>query len=213
MTADYSSRPGPRTDLDARPKLIETAERLFGQAGVQAISLRAIGREAGLSSAGVLYHFPTKPVLVSAVVRRRSEELGALIRKNIQALLETGEPLGTRPIVDAVLTPMVELINSDPVGGLNWFKLFSELAHANDEAWVAAVQTPTDLAGLFREAVVRAVPDVDSEDARVRLSIAMFSMLTSLANADRGNIGSDGCVRAAFVEQLARFTAAGIAAD
>ena len=52
--------------------LIETAERLFAERGVNAVSLREIGAEAGQRNTGaVRYHFGTKEALVNAVFEHR----------------------------------------------------------------------------------------------------------------------------------------------
>lgn len=213
-----SSRPGPRTDLDVRAVLVATAERMFGSDGIGAVSLRAIGREAGVSSAGVLYHFPTKDLLVAAVMRSRGEDLGRQVRANFNALLEMEGAVTTRQVVDAILVPMVELINADPEPGLHWFKVLTQLAQANDEIWVEDVRQAPDLNVLFHDVTIRALPDIETEDVRRRLGIAMFSMFSSLASADLGGLGADPRFGPAgldprFVEQLARFTAAGIATD
>ena len=212
---EVSSRPGPRTDLDARAVLIETAERLFGTEGVGAVSLRAIGRAADVSSAGVLYHFPTKEKLVEAVFRSRGELLGEQVRTNLAGLLVGDRAVTTRQVVDAVLHPMVAIVNDAPLAGLTWFKLYMRLAQTDDDIWVEAVSRTPVLNALFHDATSRALPDVGSRDVRLRVSIAMFSMLSSLASADLG--GTERRFEAsgfdpAFVEQLARFTAAGMAA-
>ena len=45
MTASPRRR-GPRVDVDVREALLDTAEELFGTAGVDVVSLRAVAREA-----------------------------------------------------------------------------------------------------------------------------------------------------------------------
>ncbi|MBP6382754.1 MAG: helix-turn-helix transcriptional regulator, partial [Pseudomonadales bacterium] len=51
--------PRPRTDPSAqtRKRILDTAERLFGERGVAAVSLRDINRAAGISQGVLHYHF------------------------------------------------------------------------------------------------------------------------------------------------------------
>ena len=71
--------PPNKTDLDGSPvhgpaglcdRLLDAAERVVGRQGVAALTLEAVAREAGVSKGGLLYHFPSKSDLVTAVVQR-----------------------------------------------------------------------------------------------------------------------------------------------
>lgn len=197
--------------------LLDTAERMFARESVGGVSLRAIGRAAGVSSAGVLYHYPTKQALVAAVIARRGLDFGRRVRANLRALIAREATVSTRDVVDAILLPLVAVINEDPEGGLTWVKLFTQLAHADDDIWVGQVRTAPDVRQLFEDAFMLALPDYESSAVKTRLGIAIYSMLTSLATADSAgaaepHFGPEG-LDAEFVEQLARFTAAGMAAD
>ena len=57
---------------ETRRALIETAEAMFGELGIDSVSLRQIGSAAGSSNANVVgYHFGTKDDLILAIVRHR----------------------------------------------------------------------------------------------------------------------------------------------
>ena len=60
---------GRRRDIDGRQLILAAALKLFAAQGVDAVSIRAVNREAGLGPASVHYHFGTKDVLVDAVLR------------------------------------------------------------------------------------------------------------------------------------------------
>ena len=54
-----------------RESLLDAAESLFSDRGIQAASLRAITEQAGANLAAVHYHFGSKQGLVRAVFSRR----------------------------------------------------------------------------------------------------------------------------------------------
>src|SRR5260370_36472731 len=56
---------------DTKEKILDTAERLIGEQGYAATSLRQIINEAGVNLAAVHYHFGSKEDLLDAVVMRK----------------------------------------------------------------------------------------------------------------------------------------------
>jgi AcrR family transcriptional regulator len=97
-----------------RERILDTAERLFAEHGVFAVSNRQVGEAAGQgNTAAVGYHFGTKADLVRAIVRRRAAQVerireralagaagstdlrdwvGALVRPHAEHLAELGTP-------------------------------------------------------------------------------------------------------------------------
>jgi AcrR family transcriptional regulator len=114
-----SRRRGPRVDVDVREELLDTAEELFGTAGVEVVSLRAVAREAGVAPAALTHHFPSKRALVEAVVLRRARPVGDGVRARLAALQGRGD-VTARDLVDAVLVPFVEELDREPVGAVRW---------------------------------------------------------------------------------------------
>lgn len=58
-----------------RQTLLETAFRLVDEEGIGAISMRALARTAGVSSAAPFRHFPDRNVLLRAVAEKAAAEL------------------------------------------------------------------------------------------------------------------------------------------
>jgi AcrR family transcriptional regulator len=194
--------------------LVDVAEGLFGATSIDAVSLRAVAREAGVAPAALTHHFPTKTALVGAVVQRRAEPLGEQVRTNLAALLEAETAPTVRELVEAVTLPFVEVIDQEPVRGLHWMKLFTSLALAEDPIWARGVGRAPSIAELFLRVASRALPHDDGLEQRV--GIAMYSMLNALAGADLSGYGhplATGRLDPEFVEQLLVFTSAGLMAD
>jgi AcrR family transcriptional regulator len=205
-------RRGPRVDVDVRTTLLDTAEELFGTAGVEVVSLRSVARAAGVAPAALTHHFGSKRALVEAVVLRRARPVGDAVRDRLGAL-QGRDDLTTRELVEAVLLPFVDELNREPVRAVRWLKILVTLALNEDEVVTNELAGDVDVTVLFLTAA-QAIPAL-RRTAPERAGIAMFSRLTALAGADLrgyGNpIGQDG-LDPAYVEQLALFTSGGLEA-
>jgi len=91
--------------------LMRTAERLFAEQGIHAVSLRQIGETAGMRMAGtVAYHFGDKDGLIQAIIadrdgpidERRLALLAELERKARTRDLRAVAEVGIRPSAEAI---------------------------------------------------------------------------------------------------------------
>jgi AcrR family transcriptional regulator len=57
-----------KLEPSARERILEAAYAVAEQSGIAAVTLDAVAAEAGVSKGGLLYHFPSKDALVSAMV-------------------------------------------------------------------------------------------------------------------------------------------------
>ncbi len=72
MTAASSTRSrGPKPTKVDPDHLLDAAQAVFAEAGLQAASLRAIARRAGCDPALIYYHFDSKETLFAALLQRR----------------------------------------------------------------------------------------------------------------------------------------------
>ncbi|BCJ47507.1 hypothetical protein GCM10010168_18650 [Actinoplanes ianthinogenes] len=206
-------RRGPRTDLDVRAHLVSVAERMFGEQGLDLVSARAVAREAGVAPTALAYHFPAgKPALVRAVVDRRMDLVGEAMRVRLLALLERGGEVTPAELVEAVLMPTVDLLRSDPAGGLRWMRIIARLRLAEDPLWVEAVSGGPRLDEILIEVAARVLPGLDRAEVLTRVGIAVFSVFALLVGADQlvGAAPGAEALDDAFVAHLVRFAAAGI---
>lgn len=107
-----ASPPGTRQPRGRarRAAVLEAARRLFSSQGFKGASLAAIAQEAGLTDAGLLYHFPTKNDLLLAVIAegdREQDETLAQVRdaRGLPLLLRMAE-FGADLEADPVLTAL-----------------------------------------------------------------------------------------------------------
>jgi len=87
-----------------RQEIVGAALQVFSEAGYHKGSIRDVARRAGLSQAGVLHHYPSKALLVEAVLDWRDQD--ALARMGaepptglamLQALVDLAEHNATTP--------------------------------------------------------------------------------------------------------------------
>jgi AcrR family transcriptional regulator len=208
-------RPGPRSDVDVPTALVDAAELLFGTTSVDAVSLRAVARQAGVAPAALTHYFPDKAALVEAVLRRRADPVGEEVRERLAALATAEQDPRPVDLVEAVVRPFVAVLDADPVAGLAWMKLFTALGLAEEPMWLRGVGRAPSIAELYAQVLQRALPGVRGEDLYRRVGIAMYSMLSALAGVDLAGYGhpisSEG-LDPRFVDQLVVFTSAGLAA-
>src|SRR5271165_6179690 len=145
--------------MNTKERILDAAERLFAHHGVEATSLRAITREAGVNLAAVNYHFQSKDALVQAVISRRMDP----ITERRLAMLDACEAeAGNRPaplekILEAFLLPVLE------AGATHAFEFAPMLAriYTEPKEFVEKVfkNHLTIVVERFRAAFRRALPD------------------------------------------------------
>jgi AcrR family transcriptional regulator len=174
----------------AREKLLDCAERLFVEHGVEGTSLRSINAEAGLSAAALHYHFGSKQALVEALLERQMPLLMGRRRELLDALDERPKPATTREILSAMLQPQVELLAEGGEPGIRYIRLIHRLQSDGDldfqfviARWPGGVERLVPL-------LQRANPSLTRPLVERRLAFAIDLMLPSLVKAPKP-VGDD----------------------
>lgn len=96
--------------------IIDTAERLFGDYGIEGVSIRLIGLEANVANkSAVSYHFGSRSDLVRAIWENRLPVLDELRRTILDDILAQGLTGDRRAIVRALMLPNYLLVDGDGV--------------------------------------------------------------------------------------------------
>jgi AcrR family transcriptional regulator len=109
---------------EGRRRLLDTAERLFDQHGIDGISARAITAAAGhRNAAAVNYHFGDRERLVAEVITRRAEALDEQ-RHSLLNDLEAAGPVEPRAAAAAMIAPLTDLL--DDAAGRRYLRLLDQ---------------------------------------------------------------------------------------
>jgi len=104
--------------VDTREALLDAAEKLFSEHGIQASSLRMITQQAGANLAAVHYHFGSKEGLVRAVFSRRLRPLEEERLRLLAACDLSGgsDGPGIEQVIHAFVAPLIRRIHESPEG-------------------------------------------------------------------------------------------------
>lgn len=93
--------------------LVEAAERLFGQYGIENVSLRRIRLEAGAgNNSAINYHFNSREKLVRAIWNHRLPTLDKARRALLDTMYEQGRQNDPQTILRALVMPNYDLRDS-----------------------------------------------------------------------------------------------------
>jgi AcrR family transcriptional regulator len=159
--------------IETKDKILDAAERLFGEQGYAETSLRHIIADAGVNLAAIHYHFGSKEDLLLNLVRRRAEpinqaRLAALDRFEAEA---GSEPVGLEKILEAFLAPAAEAAVRHP----ELVRLMGRM-HAEGimPAGIKSEFEPT--VSRFIAAARRALPDLPKQEFFWRLGAVAGAM-------------------------------------
>jgi AcrR family transcriptional regulator len=102
VEAKKSVRKSPKGER-RREDIVRSATRLFSRYGYERVRIADIAKEVGISDAGVLYHFPTKEALFTAIVdlRERDYRLDMAdadsVREMLDRSIESVQQAATHP--------------------------------------------------------------------------------------------------------------------
>lgn len=178
-----ASQPLESSHAKTRTLILDTAEQLFGEKGVEGTSVREIVRKAGVNLGAINYHFGTKDALIVEVFMRR---LGPLNRERLRRLdvLEQqagGKPLELEAILCAFFRPLVERETcDDPASELSFNRFVQLLSRffqePNPELKVLLKQHFGNICSRFDNAILNAVPELTPSEVFWRMNFLIGAL-------------------------------------
>lgn len=172
---------------DTRTRILDAAETLFVEHGLDATTMRMITAAANANLAAVNYHFGSKEGLIQEVFRRRltwlnHERLRALDRAEAAA---NGLPLKPSQIVDAFFGVSLRFAADAKAGGHTFMRLLGR-TYAEPSAFIRNFLAEEYAAVMerFKAALFRALPEVPRAEIIWRLHFMFGSVSYALAGTD-----------------------------
>lgn len=171
---------------ETRVRLIATAERLFAERGIDAVSMRLINREAGqLNTSSIHYYFGNREAVIEAVVQRRMSVINERRLALLEQLRAGGAEIGLRDIVASYVHPLAGQAGADGGGG-NYVRFLAQ-AYASAEIDIAALargrwdQSLQQVAEMARALL----PELAEPIFRERMSLVFRAVVYALADRER----------------------------
>jgi AcrR family transcriptional regulator len=115
-----------------REHLLDVAERLFGERGLQTVSLREIRIAAGArNTAAMQFYFGDRDGLIDALMERHMPRIAARQQRLYDRMVTDGREDDTRSLVEVLVRPGAEYLNCGP-GERAWVKIMGELSALPD---------------------------------------------------------------------------------
>ena len=166
-----------------RERVLDAAERCFAVSGFEAVTIRQIAREAGVTLGVISFHGGSKEDLFTTVVTRRANTLHELRMRRIADLQSRGN-VTIRDLVDAYISPYLDIASRGDPQWRAYAKLIArEASHAPNSPHVRDLYNPAARAFIAEVQALR--PDARPEVLATTLTLMVSSMLSIVASRER----------------------------
>ena len=182
-------QPKDTSQPDTREHLLQVAERLFAEHGLDAVSMRLISREAGhRNTSSVHYYFGTRDTIIEAIIERRMSVINQA-RIDMLADLKAQQLDGNlREIVALYIRPLAAQVRLR--GRDNAYVRFLAQTYASAEIdvsrlargrWDQSLNETTELARAL-------LPDLPVTIFRERMALLFRGVVYALADRERDSL-------------------------
>jgi AcrR family transcriptional regulator len=202
----------PAHDRETADRLLDTAERLFGEQGYDGVGIRELATEANVNLGAATYHFGSKKALYLETFMRRfrptnAERLRLLRKAEAEA---KSKPLTVEKIVDCVVRPPYLLGLEHP----NFHALMARSLFMPPPFLHAAIHK--ELAPnveVFIAAFRRSLPDVPEDLLHLRTMFAMGALLMFSVQRGKMRFPQNSKFDDSLLRELIRFISAGLQSE
>ncbi|MBB6191908.1 AcrR family transcriptional regulator [Sphingobium wenxiniae] len=205
MSIGFKQRRSGRGEA-TRIAIIEAAEILFAEHGVNGASLRQIGTASGSANTNAVgYHFGNKEALVAAVISHRLPDIEAVRTRMLRGWEESGEPASLRDLLFIMFHPVVQQRNSD---GQRSYAAFIGGIFRSGSAWQRyslGDEYPTT------RRIIRMIRDclaIDPQLFKARMKICTNMIVSSLDLLEKEGIVSEESEGQQFLDAIVMAEAA-----
>ena len=217
---ESNGRPTRSTmSADTKEHILDAAEALIAEQGIDAVSLRAITSAARVNLAAVHYHFGSKDALVQKVFERRIRPVNA---RRLELLDEAEKQAGEKgPELEAILRafiePAIRLYAQDAKGPMFMRVCGRIFAEPTQHLQQTIDDFFTEIVSRFGAAFGRALPGLAPEDLAWSMHFTVGTTIHTLMEHDRLKRFTQGLCTMdepeALIDRMVAFCAAGMRAQ
>jgi AcrR family transcriptional regulator len=173
---------------DTKSRILDVAEELFGEHGLDRVSVRDITDKAKVNLAASNYHFGSKEDLIAAVFERRVVPVN---QARLAALDEAEKKAGKKgvkleAILEAFIRPALQCAQKAPKGGSAFSKLFGRcLSEPSPEVETLLKKQFEPLAERMDAALMRALPKLSRTEIFWRMKFTYGALHHWLLTRDK----------------------------
>ena len=204
--------------IGTKEQILDAAEKMFAEHGIEAVSLRSIIGEADVNLAAIHYHFGSREGLVEAVFERR---VGPINQERIALLDElearaAGAPLEVEDVLRVLFGPAIR-ISQDARRGQTFLRILGRFyAEPGDYMRPMFEKLFREVIERFTGALQKALPHLTLTELFWRTHFAVGTMVHTMLDCRRLTQMSGGLCDTANAEEvidhMVQFAAAGLKA-
>ena len=208
-----------RVNIGAKQRILDAAEKLICDLGIDATSLRQITTAAEVNLAAVNYHFQSKDELVRAVYSRRlrpiNEERLALLDRLEQT--HAGQPVPLDSLLDAFYLPVIAAAERLAAQGVAMAKMMGRI-YTDPHPAVDGLFTEeiAPVAARFNHAFGKALPHLTPKEVFWRMYLSVGLLAHAIGSARKITLVSsnvcNGNNMTEVLSQIKAFARAGFCA-
>jgi AcrR family transcriptional regulator len=183
MTRAGTKRSDPRSET-TRVALIEAAESLFAQFGLEAVSMRQIGAAIGSGNTRVVaYHFGTMDDLIEAIYRYRLPAMDERRRELLHAAETAGQGNDIARLLRIICLPFFEQV--DAAGSHSYGRFLFAMLKKGRGPTPLLIDDPFPVTTQIWGRIVTQLP-VEGAGLRIRMHMTNAMMLDAFQLIDAG---------------------------
>ena len=178
------TRPRTSPSEHTRKRILDTAERLFGESGVAAVSLRDINRAAGISQGVLHYHFGGRDALIEALLQRTLPGINAQRRQMLATVMASGRTPDERDFAEILCLPLARLAVGKQSDGHRFLRCLARLSQEHNPVWARMARE--QMADMALDELLRArAPACEASRIEWAIEITMNAIHSTLNDIGR----------------------------
>ncbi len=183
--ADAAVAPGRGVE-ETLQSILDAAEMLFAEKGIEGTSVRSVLTTAGANVAAVHYHFGSKDKLVEEVFRRRAERIATERLASLEAALADPDPEGRLERIIRAFLQSGFTGGDTPEGAARFARLRARISTENSDLARRLLAESFDTSSSeFLKAIAATLPQLDEAQIGWRFHAMLGVMVYTMANPGR----------------------------